>query len=567
MLVPIAPPLDGRTAERFPAFVNALAAAQRRGDRERMAALLQDELAWLDVNRHLGEQTLIYEACIRVLSDLMRLRWRVVPRGYGFALENLTEPRRGRPTAELVATKAVIREELRPVVEEQREQPAVREFVRRMQQGTRVKKSIFELVAEPADLAQRLAPALARTGEARVDALRGAVRPYLQRATVEPDAHTGIPLRDVWRYFRFTWSIPQTPVPGRQLLYLVRDAAHPRHAVMGIAALNNSPLEMGEVRETYVGWHRCAVAARFLEARSRGPDALRAELDWLQARIDVSVAEVDWTNLVTPAEVACPDTTVVARLKRVNDAFARRREDLLREIATGARADFVSAEWLDEGAPPVNDKVLHLEMKASVDDRMHVARKHLVAKKRAHAVGRLLQARLLLERHADALVDPVRVSAALEEVGVKSAFNIVVEALKARRAGANMLEITTCGAIDPYGPVLGGKLVALLMMSPQIGADYRAAYDAPSIISSQMLNRPVIRDNSLVYLGTTSLYRHGSSQYNRLRLPRRDDRAGPAGSSGTSRSAKRLDSARSNSRRRRAAPSTPFSRIGAPGKT
>jgi hypothetical protein len=34
-----------------------------------------------------------------------------------------------------------------------------------------------------------------------------------------------------------------------------------------------------------------------------------------------------------------------------------------------------------------------------------------------------------------------------------------------------------------------------------------------------MRNRPVTRDNALVYLGTTSLYVHGSSQYNRLRLP------------------------------------------------
>ena len=34
-----------------------------------------------------------------------------------------------------------------------------------------------------------------------------------------------------------------------------------------------------------------------------------------------------------------------------------------------------------------------------------------------------------------------------------------------------------------------------------------------------MRNLPVIRDNALVYLGTTSLYVHGSSQYNRLRLP------------------------------------------------
>ena len=35
----------------------------------------------------------------------------------------------------------------------------------------------------------------------------------------------------------YTWSIPQTPNPGRKLLYLVRDGAHSSHAVIGIAAL------------------------------------------------------------------------------------------------------------------------------------------------------------------------------------------------------------------------------------------------------------------------------------------------------------------------------------------
>ena len=34
-----------------------------------------------------------------------------------------------------------------------------------------------------------------------------------------------------------------------------------------------------------------------------------------------------------------------------------------------------------------------------------------------------------------------------------------------------------------------------------------------------MRNRRVTRDSTLVYLGTTSLYVHGSSQYNRLHLP------------------------------------------------
>jgi hypothetical protein len=210
---------------------------------------------------------------------------------------------------------------------------------------------------------------------------------------------------------------------------------------------------------------------------------------------------------------------VIDRVLAANDRFAARRELLLREIAAPSDRPFDAAAWHEEDAPPVDDKVLMLEEKASANQRMHVARKQLVAKKRAHALARLLQAKVALTGSRDLLTDPARVAAALEVDAVRSAINVAVEALKARRSGANMLEITTCGAVEPYGPLLGGKLVALLMMSPQVGAEYRAAYDAPSIISSQMLNRDVVRDNALVYLGTTSLYVHGSSQYNRLKLP------------------------------------------------
>ncbi len=517
MLVPIDPPLDGRTAERFPTFMDGLAAT--RSSRDQVADVLCEEIAWLDANRAIGDQAMIYEACVRVLADLVRLRWRVVRRGYSYALENPAETTRSRTVEELVARKVSLRDELRPVVEEQLSQPSVRAFMERTERGSRAKRSVLELVAEPGELKARLAHAAGLPGTRRVDALRDAVRPYLQRATEKADEFTGIPLRDVWRYFRYGWSIPQTPVPGRQLLYLVRDAAHPRHAVIGISSLNNSPLEMGETRETYIGWHRATVAVRFQAAAAEGGGALERELRWLLERIEVSLREVDWTNIVTPAEVAEPDPSIVQRIGELEERFAKRREALLREIASGSDAPFDAAAWESSDAPPVGDAVLLLEEKASANARMHVARRQLVAKKRAHAIGRLLQAKIALNRHSGALLDAARAVRTIELDEVRSAVNIVVEALKARRSGANMLEITTCGAVGPYGPLLGGKLVALLMMSPQVGADYRRAYDNPSIISSQMLNRPVVRDNSLVFLGTTSLYVHGSSQYNRLRLP------------------------------------------------
>ena len=100
------------------------------------------------------------------------------------------------------------------------------------------------------------------------------------------------------------------------------------------------------------------------------------------------------------------------------------------------------------------------------------------------------------------------------------AVNTAITAIKSRRIGTNLLEITTCGAVAPYNRMLGGKLVALLLLSPQVAADNLRRYgNEPTIIRSQLKNGPLVPDNTLVWLGTTSLYARGSSQYERLRLP------------------------------------------------
>jgi hypothetical protein len=519
MIVPLYPPLDGITAERFPIFARALSRAQSDRNSARVIHLLQEEVKWCSSAIHIGDHRLVYEACIRVLSDLIRLRWRLVEQGYGFALENPKELRRGLATPELIASKAALREELKPAVQEQFAHPAVQDFFKRMETPPRGKSSVLNLVADGAELQARLFPARRLSGSERVEALRCAVQPYLQRATEVPDDITGQSLREIWRYFRYQWSIPQVAVPGRQLLYLVRDRAHPMHPVIGLASLNNCALEMGEARETYIGWHRRALTQRFAAAAETGTAALESEVRWLEERLTLSLGEVDWTNLVTADEVANPTDAIIRKLLRRGQDFAQLREELLREAALAEPAAFEPSTWTSDTAPPVDDEVLRLEAKASTNSRTHAARKQLIAKKRAHALGRLLQARLVLGQNRESLTSPSMAVSILERDDVRSAANIVLEALKARRAGANMLEITTCGAIHPYAPMLGGKLVSLLMLSPEIAADYKAAYGTPSIISSQMRNQPVIRDNALVYLGTTSLYLHGSSQYNRLTLP------------------------------------------------
>lgn len=519
MIVPLYPPLDGTPAERFSSFLRRLAQAQALGDRRAMATLAEEELIYCKAIDTVGDQKIVYEACIRVVSDLVRLRWTIVEQGYGFALENRRDVVTGRPTSELIAGKLVIRDELRPLVSEQLESPSVREFIARMEQGTKTKKSIRLLVADGNELLDRLTPALEVQGVERTERLKSAVQPYLQHVTDQIDPHTGQSLREIWRYFRFTWSIPQVAVPGRQMLYLVRDRAHPHHAVMGIASLNNCPLEMGEAREAFIGWHRKSVIERLEDAALKGVSALEEEVSWLEARIETSLSEVDWTNLVTAEQVAAPDANLVRSLLKKGQDFAKRREEVLRLIALGDEGHFDPQFWELDDAPPVDDDILRIEAKASANARMHAARKQLIAKKRATALGRLLQAKLTISQRRSELTDPAQLSHVVRRDDVKSAINVTLDALKGRRSGANLLEITTCGAVAPYSNVLGGKLVAMLMLSPQVAGDYKSVYNSPSIISSQMRNLPVVRDNSLVYLGTTSLYMHGSSQYNRVKIP------------------------------------------------
>jgi hypothetical protein len=83
-----------------------------------------------------------------------------------------------------------------------------------------------------------------------------------------------------------------------------------------------------------------------------------------------------------------------------------------------------------------------------------------------------------------------------------------------------MMEITICGAVAPYRSLLGGKLVAMLLTSPEVVQEYERRYGkACSVIASSMAGKAVQRKPNLVALGTTSLYGAGSAMYNRIAIP------------------------------------------------
>ena len=92
------------------------------------------------------------------------------------------------------------------------------------------------------------------------------VRPYIQLISHQKDVYTGYWLSDIWRYFRYTWAIPYKTMPGRNLFYLVRDAAQPFHPIIGIFALGNSVLNL-TVRDDEIGWTVEAISKQLLRKK------------------------------------------------------------------------------------------------------------------------------------------------------------------------------------------------------------------------------------------------------------------------------------------------------------
>ena len=551
MIIPLEPNLEGLAERRFFSFARQMLDRQAAGDADRIGVLVDAEARRAAELGELRGQCDEYRACVRVLGDLAQLRWRLVDSGYGLELHS------PRPQDEWVSDpeqvqrrKQAIRNELKPRVLQQFANPSVRKFIRRTERPPAAsgRRPIDRLIADGAELQDRLrrARSLDREDPGRSAALQAAVRPYLQLVEGDvQDEHTSLPLRDIWRYFRYTWSIPQTPIPGRHLHYLVRDAAHEHHAVIGIAGLSNCAVQLVP-RDGAIGWSAAglsAALAAFLDRgrgqqavdrslrlqgvygwlnrlfadggadRARLGEALGRVVDWLVDELSTGIGEIECHGLATAEEIAVPTPKVVARLRALSREFASYRQDAL----AGGGEGRTDAPWADI---PIDEAYLDLEAKHATNAPVHNSRRMLVGKKRAFELARLLDGRRVLEANRPVLSDPATVLLAMEGDELRTAINTAMSSIKSRRIGTNMLEMTTCGAVAPYNRMLGGKLVALLMLSPEIAADNLRRYgDEATIIRSQLKNAPVVPDNTLVWLGTTSLFAHGSSQYERLRLP------------------------------------------------
>ena len=382
--------------------------------------------------------------------------------------------------------------------DEQLSVPSVRRFVTSMErsrehQGEFV--SIFSLMRDGRELRAALENAAGRDGQ-DPSALRTAVDPYVQ--VVFPggrDQHTGLLLNDVWRYFRHTWTNYYATTPGRTMQVLVRDRAARFHPVIGIAALSSAIVQIKE-RDDWIGWQ----PDKFLAALAAEPTDQMAR--WVTVRLEHGLSELYLDDLLKdglywPSILQSPSAEAIERL--VKEAKARRQQ----HHRFARQADFKSRSGTaDDGT---------WRLRAESD---------LFRSKRCLALAGLLRAHAALQPFLWPRATAEGLRKALGDPQGRRAIAGILRRAKAESVGTEMADLAVCGAVAPYNAILGGKLVAMLAASPTVARAYRDKYSGyQSEIASAMAGRAIRRPANLVFIGTTSLYGAGSSQYNRIRVP------------------------------------------------
>src|ERR1051325_3044199 len=388
-------------------------------------------------------------------------------------------------------------------------EPSVAEFIGGMERRRLTSKgwhSIFSLMRDGKDLADRLRKlSKTETGSEINTVLPQLISPYIQ--FVEGDAtcvHTGLRLGDASRYVRHTWVNEYKSIPGRSIMILIRDAAAPNHPVIGIAALGSSVVQHS-VRDRWVGWH----PETFITTITKNPTAKIAK--WLLSSIDSLMEAIYQEDLrrervFKSADIRQPSSEVIKRLTEESArAIKRHRRNPQKEIHKVAKSDLTNLEYWERETLT-----------------------HLFRAKRCKRLASLMSLRKIFQENGMVRGTQRELAHALSFAKCRTAITQVVRMIKAEHVGVDMMDITVCGSCAPYNLLLGGKLVCMMLCSPQVTSYYSKRYsDQISVIASGMKGKPVRRKPNLVLLCTTSLYGVGSSQYNRVKIPA-DVAGGPA---------------------------------------
>jgi hypothetical protein len=264
------------------------------------------------------------------------------------------------------------------------------------------------------------------------------------------------------------------------------------------------------VRDDIIGWSPAAIQERLNSPDFTDGQAL-GFVQMLHQTLQNVIDDLAMDDLVTPDELAHPTPKILQKLADIEKESKEQRLSLLKE----------QREWGQEPMPQLS---LGLEVNApsrnGTHELLNQAQDALYRAKRAGVLRQILQAKQAMGEASKSIESSEGLRIFWKTTDGQQAIKTLVRENKKRRIGINMMDIIVCGSVPPYNMLLGGKLVAMLLTSPQIVHDYQEKYAGyASTIASKMKGQEVKRDSHLVFLGTTSLYSSNSSQYNRIAIP------------------------------------------------
>ena len=430
------------------------------------------------------------EAAGHILIDLARQGWAIEVEDNVVVLNQKDEQ-----SLTVQGQKLRIREQELIKRNEQLRTPSVRRFIQDMESSKLHKDefvSVFSLMRDGEELAEALRDY--RDRESLADGFKRLIQPYIQVVPADDEKcqFTGLKLTDIWRYFRHTWTNQSNSVPGRSMRLLVRDKAAPNHPVIGIASIG-SPIVALSPRDKEIDWD----AEVFLrKCRSTPPSEL---LVWVQKSVDQFIAGVYLNDLLEEGivdndDLVDPADRSINRLQSEGEAARKRHQE--------------------HGSS--NEYKTRLVTDADCSKR---ARQDLFKHKRCFRLVELMKVRKFLVT-LEGLPNIEAVAQLLDTKDGQKALSTLIRLRKGEVIGIDVADITVCGALPPYGPILGGKLISALAVSPEIIQAYNDKYSGQtSEIASGMAGRVINRKPRLVLFGTTSLYGGNSSQYNRIKVP------------------------------------------------
>lgn len=332
------------------------------------------------------------------------------------------------------------------------------------------------------------------------------IKPYIQEASSsEKCDHTGFYLSDIWRYFRHTWSTEYRSIPGRKLNLLIRDASKEFHPVIGILGLTSPVLNLG-VRDQFLG-----ISNECILKELQGLSATMA-FEYINSQIQKSFEDIYLDDLLAEG-IICYSDLKVPTLTKIKELESKAQELSKTHSRMMVGEDQSFADAIDLDAVDILDKKRLQEACISP----------LFKGKRLKYLSGALKALKAFKESGPDIALFANTLKAPEGDFIKDVVGFILIKIKNERLGSNILDLSVCGSIAPYSFLLGGKLVSLLAGSPEVEAIYKKNYQtSPSIIASIMANKPIYKNPSLLAITTTSLYASGSSQYNRIKIPRND---------------------------------------------